>query len=265
MQFVFGPGNLIATPLTDAFGNAIANPTPRQLGGFQEATFDSSAENKMLYGPNQYPIAVGRGKAKVGLKVKAAQVSADQWNALFIGQPLNQTASVISAYVDTQGTAIPGTPFQIVPVTTYAAFLTAGTTPVFDYDLGVVDGNGNVFTRVASGPTTGQYSLSAGTYTFATADTGKVVFISFTYTATNSAGKKNVFINVNNIPMGQAPFLQLDLFASYNGNGLLVTLFQCIASKLSFATKLDDFAIPDWEFDGFSNNANIAYRIAAAQ
>lgn len=265
MQFVFGPGNLIATPLTDAFGNAIANPSPRQLGAFQEATFDSSAENKMLYGPNQYPIAVGRGKAKVGLKVKAAQISVDQWNALFIGQPANQTASVISAYVDTLGTAIPSTPFQIVPVTTYAAFLTAGTTPAYDYDLGVVDGLGNVYTRVASGPTTGQYSLAAGTYTFATADTGKLVFISFTYTATNAAGKKNAFINVNNIPMGQAPFMQLDLFCTYGGNGLLVTLFQAIASKLSFATKLDDFAIPDWEFDGFANSSNIAYRIAAAQ
>lgn len=265
MLFVFGPGNLIVTPLTDAFGNAIANPTPRQMGAFQDATFDASAENKMLYGPNQYPIAVGRGKAKVGLKVKAAQISADQWSNLFVGQPLNQSSGVTSAYIDTQGTVIPTTPFQITPVTTYAAFLTAGTTPVFGYDLGVIDGNGNVFTRVASAPTTFQYSLAGGVYTFATADAGKLVFISFAYTATLIAGKRNLVVNVNNIPMGQAPFLQLDLFASYGGNGLLVTLFQAIASKFSFATKLDDFAIPDWEFDGFANASNVAYRIAAAQ
>lgn len=264
MQFVFGPGSLIATPLTDAFGNAIATPSPRRLGAFQEASFDTSADTKMLYGPNQFPLAIGRGKAKVGLKVKSAQVSVDQWNALYIGQPLNQTNSIIAAYIDTLGTAIPTTPFQITPVTTYAAYL-QGTSPTFDYDLGVQDGNGRTYTRVASGPTTGQYSLSAGVYTFATADTGKIVFISFSYTATNAATGTNTYVVVNNIAMGQAPFMQLDLFCTYGGNPLLVTMYQAVATKLSFATKLDDFAIPDLEFDGFSNSSNQAYRIAAGQ
>src|SRR5271170_181873 len=183
MQFVFGPGNLIATPLTDAFGNAIAVPSPRKLGAFQEGTFDTSADTKMLYGSNQFPLAVGRGKGKVSMKVKSAQVSIDQWNAIYVGQPLNQSVGVLSAYIDTLGTAIPTTPFQITPVTTYAAYLT-GTTPVFDYDLGVEDGSGNTYTRVTSGPTTGQYSLTGGVYTFATADVAKIVFISFSYTAT---------------------------------------------------------------------------------
>jgi hypothetical protein len=264
MQFVFGPGNLVATPLTDAFGNTIAHPTPRRLGAFQEASFDASSENKMLYGPNQNPIAVGRGKAKIGLKVNAAQVSVDQWNSYFIGQPGNQTTGILSAYIDTQGTAIPTTPFQITPVTTYAAFL-RGTTPTFDYDLGVQDGNGNAYTLVTSGPTTGQYSLASGVYTFATADTGKTVFISFAYTATNAAGGKNCYVTVNNIAMGQAPFMQLDLFCTYGGNDLLVTLFQAVASKISIQTKLDDFAVPDIEFDGFANNSNQAYRIGASQ
>jgi hypothetical protein len=264
MQFVFGPGNLVATPLTDAYGNAIANPTPRLLGAFQEASFSSSAENKMLYGPNQYPIAVGRGKGKTSMKVKSAQVSIDKWNALYIGQPLNQTTGVLAAFIDTVGTAVPNTPFQITPVTTYASYLT-GTTPVYDYDLGVQDGNGNAYTRVTSGPTTGQYSLSAGVYTFATADTGKIVFLSFTYTATNTAGTKNAYVNVSNVLMGQAPTLQLDFAASFGPNPLLITLFQAINSKLDLSTKLDDFAIPDLEFDAFANSSNIIYRIAAGQ
>jgi hypothetical protein len=264
MQFVFGPGNLIATPLTDAFGNAIANPSPRKLGAFQEGTFDTSADVKMLYGSNQFPLAVGRGKGKVSMKVKSAQVSVDQWNAIYAGQPLNQTAAVASAYIDTLGTIIPGTPFQITPVTTYAAYLT-GTTPVFAYDLGVEDGSGNTYTHVASGPTTGQYSLAAGVYTFATADAGKTVFISFAYTATNAASAKNAYVLVNNVLMGQAPTLQLDFVAPYSGNTLFVTMYNAIATKLSIATKLDDFAIPDLEFDGFSNSSNQIYRIAAAQ
>src|ERR1039457_4753567 len=100
MQFVFGPGNVIATPLTDAFGNTIATPSPRKLGGFQEAAFSSSAETKMLYGPNQHTTAGGRGKGKTSMKVKSAQISIDKWNALFIGQPSSQSAGVIAGYVD---------------------------------------------------------------------------------------------------------------------------------------------------------------------
>jgi hypothetical protein len=264
MQFVFGPGNLIVTPLTDAYGNTISPTTPRKLGAFQEASFDTSSENKMLYGPNQFPLAVGRGKAKVGLKVKAAQFSIDQWNAIYIGQPVNQTAGIIAAYVDAVGSTIPATPYQITPVTTYASYLT-GTSPAFDYDLGVADGSGNAYKAVTGTPTTGQYAVAGGVYTFAAADTGKTVFISFAYTATNAAGAKNAYVNINNLPMGQAPFLQVDLSCVYGGNQLFVTLFQAIASKLSFATKLDDFAIPDLEFDGFANSANVAYRIAAGQ
>lgn len=264
MQFVFGPGNLVATPLTDAYGNAIVNPTPRQLGAFQEASFDSSADTKMLYGSSQFPIAVGRGKAKVTLKVKNAQISVDKWNALYVGQPLNQTVGVYSAYMDTLGTAIPTTPFQITPVTTYAAYL-VGTSPAFGYDLGVQDSNGNAYVRVASAPTTGQYTVTAGVYLFAAADVAKLVFISFAYTATPAAGAKNVYLNINNLPMGQAPFLQVDMYCTYGGNPLLLTLFNAIATKLSFATKLDDFAIPDLEFDGFATGAGTAYRIAASQ
>jgi hypothetical protein len=218
----------------------------------------------MLYGPNQFPLAVGRGKAKVGLKVKAAQFSIDQWNAIYIGQPVNQTAGIIAAYVDAVGSTIPATPYQITPVTTYASYLT-GTSPAFDYDLGVADGSGNAYKAVTGTPTTGQYAVAGGVYTFAAADTGKTVFISFAYTATNAAGAKNAYVNINNLPMGQAPFLQVDLSCVYGGNQLFVTLFQAIASKLSFATKLDDFAIPDLEFDGFANSANVAYRIAAGQ
>lgn len=264
MQFVFGPGNLIATPLTNAFGNAIALPSPRKLGGFQEASFDTSAENKMLYGPNQFPLAVGRGKAKVSCKVKAAQISIDKWNALYIGQPLNQTVGVLSAYVDTLGTAIPTTPYQITPVTTYASYL-RGTAPAFATDLGVEDGNGNAYTQVATPVAVGQYSLAGGVYTFYSADAGNKVFISFSYTATDSAGGKNAYVVINNLPMGQAPFLKVELYCTYGGNDLFVTMYQAIASKLSFATKLDDFMIPDIEFDGFTNSANQAYRIAASQ
>ena len=45
--------------------------------------------------------------------------------------------------------------------------------------------------EVASGPTTGQYSVSAGVYTFAAADTLLGVLISYTYKIAFSAGQGN--------------------------------------------------------------------------
>lgn len=254
MQFVFGPGDLVVTPLTQADGTVITLPTPRRLGAFQEASFDSSADRKMLYGANSYPLAVGRGKAQVSLKVKAAQFSVDQWNAVFVGQNSNVTTGVVSAVADTQGATIPGTPFTITP--------TVPSSGTWSRDLGVTDGSGAALVRVASGPTAGQYSVTAGVYTFAAADTGKQVFISFAYTATSTTAKSLI---VNNVPMGQAPFVQLDLLCNYGGNKLLVTLFQAIAAKASFGTKLDDFANAEFEFEGFVNSAGQAYQLSAAQ
>ena len=67
MQVVFGAGVLYATQLTDASGNALAaNVTsPVKFGVLQEVSLDVSFDTKMLYGNQQFPIAVGRGKGKV--------------------------------------------------------------------------------------------------------------------------------------------------------------------------------------------------------
>ena len=263
MEFQFGPGQVIVTPLTDYAGNTIANPSPRRLGAFQEATFDNSAEVKMMYGPNQYPLAVGRGKAKLSMKVKMGQLSVDQINAVFIGQPANQTAQIAAAVIDTTGILIPSTPYTITAgstsTTTTIQIPSSGT---WARDLGVTDTTGAALTAVASAPATGQYTVAAGVYVFASADVGKRVFISYAYTATSTSAKQLI---VNNAPMGNAPFLLVDFFSSYGGNALQVTMYQAIATKFNFGTKLDDFVYPEIELEGFANSSNQAYLIAASQ
>jgi len=242
-QFTFGSGVLWGTPLSDATGTAITNPTPIQFGTLQDCSVDISGDIKELYGQNQFAVAVGRGKAKITGKAKFAQINGSLLNSLFFGQTV--TNGILSDVYDTTGAAIPATPFTITPTPPSSGTWTA--------DLGVRDSTGLPMTRVASSPTTGQYSVSiAGLYTFAAADTGKTVFINYQYTATSTTATKST---VQNVLMGYAPTFKADLYMPYNGKSLIVTLPQCISTKLSFATKLDDFQISEMDFSAFADSA----------
>lgn len=247
MQLGFGSGVLVGTALTDASGNAIANPTPIQFGVLQECSVDFSFDIKELFGQYQFPVAVGRGKGKITGKAKFAQMNGLTMNSLFFGQTL--VAGILSEVIDTVGTAIPTTPFQITP--------TVPSSGTWTVDLGVIGPNGLPYKRVASAPTTGQYSVAAGVYTFAAADVGLIVKISYQYTATSTVAQK---LTVNNVLMGQAPQFRADLYMPFNGKNFVLTLPANISSKLSIATKLDDFLVPEFDFSGFADaNNNIAY------
>lgn len=238
----FGAGALWGTPLSDANGAAIANPTPVLFGTLQDVSVDISGDVKELYGQNQFAEAVARGKAKIAGKAKFARLNGALINSLFFGQTM--TSSIVSNYYDTTGTAIPGTPFGITP--------TIPGSGTWSRDLGVRNSSGNPMTRVASAPATGQYSVAAGVYTFAAVDTGQVVFISFAYTGTSTVAKTSI---VQNVAMGNAPTFRCDLLNGFNGNALSLSLFSCVATKLSFATKLDDFQMPAFDFSAFANPA----------
>lgn len=245
MQFAFGTGVFWGTPLTDANGNAIANPTPVQLGVLQDLSLDLSFDTKTLYGQNQFPVAVGRGKGKMSGKSKFAQLNGVSINSLVFGQTM--TNGLVSDFYDVAGSVIPATPFTVTPV-----IPNSGT---FSYDLGVRDANGVPMTRVASAPTTGQYSVAAGVYTFAAADVAKQVFISYQYTATSTTAKKST---VGNVLMGLAPTFKGDIYVPYNGKSMILTIPQCVCSKFTFSTKQDDFLIPEFNFEGFADSAGNA-------
>lgn len=245
-QYLFGPGICWATQLTTAAGVAIVNPPPILIAGMQDVAIDMSAEVKELYGTNSFAIAIGRGKQKMGFKIKNAQVHGALWNAMYFGQTI--TNSVYTGYLDNVGTVIPTTPFQVTPVVTYVANL-VGTTPTFGFDLGVRDVNNIPLARVASAPATRQYSLSGGVYTFAAADVGITYYFSFNYTATSALATK---LAIANLPMGYAPTFQLDLIIPYQGNTLSATFPNCMTTKLGVATKLDDFTYPELDISAFA-------------
>lgn len=239
-MYLFGSGVLYGTPLTDAAGAAIANPTPVKFGTLQNVSVDISFENKMLYGQKQFPVAVGRGKGKVSGKASIGNLNGGLINSLFFGQTLT-TGQIGISNGDVSAT-IPTTPFTITP--------TVPNSGTWVEDLGVIMG-GVQLSRVASGPAAGQYSVSAGVYTFAAADTGKTVYISYRYTATVAGASKSV---VTNQLMGYAPSFSCHLSAPYAGKQLTLILHNCISGKLSFATKQDDFIVPEFDFDAFADS-----------
>ncbi|MBV8061456.1 MAG: hypothetical protein JO253_08055 [Alphaproteobacteria bacterium] len=239
-QYVFGSGQLWGTPTADAYGNPIANPSPVQFGTMQDVSLDISFDTKELTGNLQFAVAIGRGKGKVEGKAKVAQLNGSLFNSLFFGQTL--TNGVINDVFDTTGSVIPSSPYSVTP--------TVPGSGTWSQDLGVRNSNGLPLKRVASAPATGQYTVAAGVYTFAAADTGTTVFINFQYTATSTTAVQSTIIN---LPMGYAPTFRADFNLPYNGKNLIITLPNCIGSKLSFATKQDDFLIPEFDFSAFAS------------
>ena len=240
-QFIFGAGNIYAVPLTDYTGTAIAIPTPVQVGTMQTGSVDFSFDEKQLYGQRQFPVAQGRGKGKVTGKATFAQLNGTLINSLVFGQTL--TSGLTAVQNDVLGTVLSGT--SVTP--------TIPLSGTWASDLGVTS-NSVPFVQVASSPTAGQYSVTAGVYTFAAADSGKTVFINFAYTATSTSASK---ITIANGFMGYAPTFSLTLSVNYNGKNGTILLNQCTSSKFSMATKLDDFAIPEFDFAAMSDGNNV--------
>ena len=245
MQLGFGSGIAVGTPTIDVNGNSIAVPTPTRFGVIQDTSVDFSFDMKELFGGYQFPIAIGRGKGKISGKSKFAQLNGVMLNNLVFGA--TYTNLLLNDYIDSTGTPAAATVTPTVP--------NSGT---FQVDLGVCyQSNQRPLTRVVSAPAVGQYSLTAGVYTFAAADVGAIMLISYQWTATSSIAKK---MTIPNSLMGVAPQFRLDLMIPYQGNQFVMTLGACTAAKLTIATKMDDFLIPEFDFSVFADAAgNIAY------
>lgn len=244
-QYSFGSGILHAKPLTDSNGLAIATPTPLEFGVLQDVSVDISFDIKELYGRQQFAVDMARGKGKITSKAKAARINGGLMNSLMFGQTVTTgTAKAVSATV---------APQTIPANSPYTLTITPPNTGVYISDLGVTDIYGTAYARVASTPSTGQYSVdeSTGVYTFAAADASKTVFINYRYSATIAGSKSSTVINKN---MGDAPTFEITLFTQYKGKFLSLHLYNCMSSKLGLATKQDDYLIPEFEFSSFADD-----------
>lgn len=233
-KIVFGSGTLYGV-------NSAANSTPVKFGALQGVSIDMAFSTKELYGQHNFPITVARGTGKITCKASVATFQARAFNDLFFNNTLS-TGKTMTA-IDEAGT-VPGTPYQV----------TVANSGTFLADLGVIDkATGTLMEKVVSAPATGQYSVAAGVYTFAAADTGKEVLINYQYSVSASGKKIQIAQNL----IGVAPKFKAVLSTKYDNQQIDLQLNACVATKMAFATKQEDFAMPDFEFSCFADDSGV--------
>jgi hypothetical protein len=208
-----------------------------------DCSVDISQDLKELIGQNKFPDDVAPGTMKVTGKFSYGRVEIPTFNQIFFGDIQSAGQKVI---VTKEAHSVPGTSPYTVVVTNSTTFLT---------DLGVLYAStGQALVRVASGPTVGQYAVSAGTYTFAVADEGVAMQFNYVYNL-SSAG---ITTQINNQLMGYGPVFELWLSEPYQlnaGVGSGLHLYACRASKLGHDLKNEDYLKPEIDFMAYANAA----------
>lgn len=243
-QQKFGVGVLIATTRTDSAGNTLAVPQPYRLGILQDVSTDFSFEGKPLYGSSVLPVDRGRGKAKLQFSAKTADIRIAALAALHFG--VTPAVGFKGMAVDVAGSVPAVSAYTVTP-----AVPSGGT---WVADQGVADTSGNQFARVASAPTTGQYTVSAGAYTFAAADANKALLFTFEYSVASSG----IVVPLTNTLMGYSPSFQVLLYNDTKGSKLALKLTNCQSDKLAIPFKNEDFAIADFGWEALDDGTGSA-------
>lgn len=239
MQFVFGSGQLFAQP--EGFDSGANSPV--LVGALRGVAVEMGFNPKALHGGGHWPLAIGRGTGKVPCKAEFAQFSADGFNTLFFGGPVPTTgctrAATDEAHVIAGNAATP---------------LHAGT---FALDLGVTAQlpSGALFTRVASAPGAHEYTVDeeTGDYGFAPDTDGTAVRLSYLY-ADTSNGRE---ITIANRTIGHTPRFSAVLTETFNGKAMTLTLPHCVASRLGFRSKANDFMVPSFSFGAAADDSGL--------
>ena len=244
-QYGFGSGVLFGTR-TD-----MVNATPVQFGAVQDVSIDFQFSLKELYGQFQFPLAIARGAGKISGKAKMARISGRSFNDLFFGATLSagQQATAFQ-----EAAVVPASPFQV----------TVANAATFAGDLGVLaQATGLPLLKVASAPATGQYSVNpaSGVYTFAAADTGLAVLVSYSYAIAGSGQK----LSIGNQLLGTQPQFQANFYETFQGKQLTLQLNACVSTKLGLASKLEDFIVPEIDFSAFADAAGNLGSISLAE
>ena len=243
MQLAFGAGALWGNR-TDVTGSGIG---PDQFGILQDVQIDWDWTTKELWGQFQFPVDIARGQGKITGKAKFARIFGAIFGDLFFGQ--TPAAGQLTVSENEAATVPASTPYTV----------TVANAANYVDDLGVFyaagASAGNRFTRVATPSAAGQYSvnLATGIYTFAAADAGATLLVSYLYTV-SSTGRKLVLTNqfMGNTPTFKATFYTTKTTQSTPA-GLTLVLNACTASKLSLPTKIDDYEIQEFDFSAFAD------------
>lgn len=225
-----------------------ADGTPRKLAMLQGCSLDAAFTTKALYaGDSNVAVAIARGTGKFTGKVDIARVSADVFNEVFFGQSA-ATGQILSAQGETHTIA--------------TSTVTATHAATIFQDLGVRYATTNrPLTKVTSAPALGQYSVSAGVYTFNASETGDMVL---DYLYTDAANGKT--ITLASQPIGTTPFFTGVFTVSYAGKTKTVILNKLTSSKLGIiSSKLEDWDIVNFDFEAVADASGILGYISLSE
>lgn len=234
-QFNFGVGQLALIP-------SGSNPTPVPVAILMDVSIDISFDLKELRGSYQFPIDVAKGNGKITGKAKHANILGAAIQTALSGAT-STTGQVLG--VAGEAATIPATPG---PYT-----VTVANSANFSADLGVLNLSQQKYaSRVASAPATGQYSVSAGVYTFASADQAQNVAISYSYTSTS--GKTT---SLSNQLMGQSTPYVLHCYNNYVSKGLGWKFYAVHVPKFTIGAKAEAYSDVDIDFHAVQDSSSL--------
>jgi hypothetical protein len=93
---------------------------------------------------------------------------------------------------------------------------------------------------------------------FSSADnvSGNQVILNYSTTVTATGPATGQQIVLNQQLLGTTPTFGINFYTTFQGNPMTITAPVCVASKLGFGTKLEDFAMPEFDFSLQANAAN---------
>ena len=235
-EIVFGSGTAILTPTV----NGPTNPTPINIPIMQELSIDITGDIAELYGQGSFPYGVARTKTKITCKAKMGAIYAHLLADLFFG--VNVTAGQ-TLFVAPESQTVTS---HTCTVTHSANFVTDG---------GVVNAStGSPYQAVASLTAVGQYTVTAGVYTFYSSDTISTALITYTYNSP-STGESATIINV---AMGQMPQFSFQYMNNQWGPNVYLEFYRGVATKISMPNKNTEFNMVDFDFSCFAlTNGNV--------
>lgn len=239
-QYVFGTGQLFATP--------VGGGAPLKFGALQDVSVDFNGDIKQLFGQYQFALDTARGKTKIEWKAASGNIDANAFNTIFFGQTLDTGDELVQVFNET------GT---VPAMSTYT--ITVAEAANFVMDLGVYyAATGNPLVQVASAPSAGQYSVSAGgVYTFAAGDASAAVLLNYLYESASTGGS----MEIGNALMGSTPKFQLVLSQVYDGKSFTLLLYSNVCEKLSLPLKQDDYLIAELSGQSMADSANRVARL----
>lgn len=217
-----------------------------EFGTLQDITVNFKFDTKSLYGRNQDPVAIARGKRDISIKANFAQINAITFNGLLSGTLGTGMTKVID----------PAPVLQVPSSTPYTVTITPPADATLGRLLAVYDVSNPAVAvpmkLVTSNPTTGQFTYSTGTLTFATADAGKNIQVLYDYVVTTGQT-----ITLNNQPMGSAPTFQLEMFTALANKQITLVFNRCMSDSFDLNFKQEDFTIPSFSAKAYSDSADI--------